>query len=79
MITVQMNADTKKFAKKTNDDNCCSPLADNIIHYIFDLDDYSNNIRPAVAKTCKDMPGNEMEAISHILDKFFNNLDENRS
>jgi len=74
-----MNADTKKFAKKTNDDICGCPLADNIIHYIFDLDDNSNNINPAVAKTCKDMPGNEKEAISHLLDKFYDNLNDNRS
>ncbi|OFY44403.1 MAG: hypothetical protein A2X18_02025 [Bacteroidetes bacterium GWF2_40_14] len=79
MILLQMNADTKKFAKKTNDDLCCCPLADNIIHYIFDLEDNSNNISPAVAKTCKDMPGNEMEAISQLLDKFYDNLNENRS
>jgi len=76
MIIVQMAADKVKFGYMPDDESCCSSLSDNIINYIFDLNDYSKDISPAVNEICNSMNPNEKEVLNNVLNKFYNNLNE---
>jgi hypothetical protein len=76
MLIVQMPADKLKIGYMPDDELCCLSLTDNIINYIFSLDDLPKDINPAVNELCSSMSSNEKEILNSVLNKFCNNLNE---
>jgi len=76
MIIVQMAIDKIESGYMPDDESFYPSLTDNIINYIFDLNDYSKDISPAVNEICNSMNSNEKEVLNSVLNKFCNNLNE---
>lgn len=71
-----MADDKNKFDYLSVDDSSCSAITDNIINYVFDINDRAKDIGPAVSKVCDNMKTSDIEDIDKLLNKFYNNLNE---